>query len=257
MKIGELILAIGNRLPASVTPHLRSDAPVTRAIRPLVDRLVPSKPVEVTVRSGPAQGIQLLIMPKSEKYYWTGTHEPHVQASLADILQPGMTFWDVGSHIGFFSLLASRIVGPSGHVHAFEPMNETRKRLEAGVALNDVSNVDIHAVALSDSDGSAVLHTGRSSLTWSLIGEVGRPDGQDVATRTLDSMAKISVPPNLIKVDAEGAELEVLKGGRRLLSQHHPLLIVEFSNDELVEIAKVDFPNYDFTLLGHRHWLMR
>lgn len=256
MRIGELILAIGNRLPASVSTHLRADAPVTRAIRPLVDRFVPSRPTQVTVRSGPAQGIELLIIPKSEKYYWTGTHEPHVQASLTKILTPGMTFWDVGSHIGFFSLLGSQLVGISGHVHAFEPSNETRNRLNASIELNAAENITVHALAMSNAEGHAQLHTGKSSLTASLIGEKSHDDADNVVTATLDSVSTTIAQPDLIKVDAEGAELDVLKGGRKLLADHHPQLIVEFSNDELVGLAKAEFPNYDFELLGQRHWLM-
>src|SRR6202165_5788560 len=110
------IVELANRLPSFIATPLRDNERAKRALRPLLNRLLPSRPPCVVVRSGPADGMRLLIYPKNEKYYWTGWHERPVQEALQRLLRPGMTFWDVGAHIGFFSCLAGRLVGTDGRV---------------------------------------------------------------------------------------------------------------------------------------------
>ena len=111
MALSDGMIAVLNMIPGSLAARFRNGALVTRALRPLVNRLLPGRAAWIVVRSGPARGLRLLIEPKTEKFYWTGAHEVAVQQTIADLLKPGMTFWDVGAHIGFFSLLASRRVG--------------------------------------------------------------------------------------------------------------------------------------------------
>lgn len=174
IKIAEKLVAFMNAIPQPVAVHLRTDALAMRLLRPLINRLVPTGPTWVVVRSGPARGLQLLINPRSEKFYWTGTHEVAVQQAIAEILKPRMTFWDSGAHIGFFSLLASRCVGAAGSVHAFEPLPENGQRLLGCIERNGLKNITVHERALSGTGGEAVLHAYGSSLVWTLVPERGQ-----------------------------------------------------------------------------------
>src|SRR5207253_1278970 len=88
--------------------------------------------------------------------------------------------------------------------------------------------------ALAAISGSAVLHAHSSTLMWTLIDDLGQGEGQLVSGHTLDDAAQSVPPPHLIKVDVEGAELEVLRGGATFLARQKPTLIVEFSNPELL-----------------------
>ena len=257
MAIADKVTAILNALPGPIAASLRSDALLTRALRPLVNRLVPPRPTWIVIRSGPARGLHLLIDPKTEKYYWTGTHEVAVQQAISSSLKPGMTFWDIGAHIGFLTLLASRCVGDPGHVHAFEPMEQNRARLLAAIPRNGCKNITVHAFALASTSGDAVLHAHESSLMWTLVRERGRPAGRAVRCRTLDELAGSLPLPDLIKIDVEGAEVEVLRGGSRLLGTERPTLIVEFSNDTLLAQAQEFLPFYTFERLAPRHWRAR
>ena len=164
-----------------------------------------------------------------------------------------MTFWDVGAHVGFFTILGSRLVGERGRVRAFEPVGDNRARLAAAVEENGCGTVTIHALALSWKRGEAVLHAHESSAMWSLAGEGS--EGVTVRCETLDSLGQPA--PDLIKVDAEGVELDVLRGGRELLSGVQPLLLVEFTTPALVEEARKLLPGYRFELLEGNHWLLR
>jgi FkbM family methyltransferase len=221
-------------------------------VRPLVNRLAPAGPAWVTVRSGPAQGITLLIDARTEKFLWTGLHEPAVQHAMTRLLRPGMTFWDVGAHVGFFTVLGARLVGDQGHVHAFEPVVANRARLSAAIEKNGCGNVTIHDLALSSAPGEAVLHAHESSAMWSLAG-----DGEDGVTVRCETLDSLGLPrPDLVKIDAEGVELEVLRGGGELLSTARPALLVEFTIEALVEEARGLLPGYAFEHLDGNHWLL-
>lgn len=250
-----LLLRLMNVVPAPVARSFHSHAALSRVIRPLVNRLVPRDPVPVTVRSGPAAGLRLLIYPRAEKYYWTGTHEPQVQEALAAVLRPGMVFWDVGAHIGYFSLLASRLVGTTGRVHAFEPMDRNRERLMASVRLNGARNITVHDVGLTAAPGTYRLYSHRSTTMWTLVPERGEGEGLVIECRTLDQMLDVLDTPDLVKIDAEGAELDVLRGGSRLMASARPAVIIELSGDEQLAEARALLPGYGFERLTRRHWL--
>ncbi|HSF31081.1 MAG TPA: FkbM family methyltransferase [Candidatus Tectomicrobia bacterium] len=228
-----------------------------RLLRLLINRLVPSDPTWVVVRSGAASGLQLLIDPKQEKFYWTGTHETAVQLAIVHTLKPGMTFWDIGAHIGFFSLLASRCVGDSGHIHAFEPLPPNRQRLLAAIDKNGSTNITVHDMALAATHGEALFYAHGSSLMWTLVPGRGEREGMTVPCCTLDEMAQSLPLPNLIKIDAEGAEVDILRSGTQFLAAQRPMLIVEFSNNELLLEAQTLLPSCTFERIAARHWLMR
>jgi FkbM family methyltransferase len=231
------------------------DRPLGRLLRPVANRVLPAAPRSVRVLSGVGCGIRLVIEPRAEKFYWTGAHEPAVQQQLVRLLRPGSTFWDVGAHIGFFSLIASRIVGHEGRVHAFEPLPENIARLERSLALNEGSaNVAIHPWAVADVVGEVPLYPDVSSLMGGLIGG----PGVSIVVRgvTLDALANDLGLPDLIKVDVEGAESRVLAGGKQLLAQHSVPLIMEFLASAALEDARVRLPDHRFSPLDNTNWLV-
>jgi FkbM family methyltransferase len=235
---------------------LSSGSLLVRCLRPVVNRVLPDATIPVTVLSGGARGCRLVIKAREEKFYWTGVHEPHVQRAIERLVRPGQTFWDVGSHIGFFAVIASRAVGSSGHVRCFEPMDASRVRLHRTVCLNGLTNVEICDVAVSRESGDAVLHPHRLSPMWSLAAAGDGLGGVSVRVRSLDDLAAEARTPDVIKVDVEGAELEVLRGGAQLLRHARPTLLVEFSDQQLLSTARAEFSHYGFEHLGANHWLM-
>ena len=221
-----------------------------------MNRLLPRNVVPVVVRSGPAAGVKLLIDPQTEKFFWTGAHELPVQTALQRLLRPGATFWDVGAHAGFFTLLAARIVGRTGNVEAFEPMPGNRRRLAIAVELNGATNVRVHDCAVSDRAGDATLYGSSASVTWSLVAESGASDAVSVATRTLDSLAQSLPPPDVLKVDAEGSELAVLRGGVELLQERRPAILLEADEQGIADV-RAALPAYASERLDATHWLLR
>jgi FkbM family methyltransferase len=244
-------------VPAPVAGRFTSTGRAARLVRPLVNLLLTSDARPITVRSGPAKGIKLVINPRREKYYWTGTYERRVQEQIALLLRPGNTFWDVGAHIGFFTLLAARVVGESGLVQAFEPFHANRARLLGALELNHARNVALHDCALAAESCDRMLFAHEASSMWTLVPERGEQRRIRVDCRTLDELEGELGPPDLIKIDVEGAEIDVLRGGSRLLTERKPPLIVEFSDDSVRRDAqKLLNGGYKFASAGSRHWVL-
>jgi len=232
MTVRSIVVRLIDRLPASVAARLRSESMVSSLLRPIVNRLLPAGPSVVEVRSGLGAGIRLEILPRSEKYYWLGTDEPQVLQEIAMRLRPGATYWDVGAHIGYLVAVASRLVGPTGTVVAFEPNPEVVRRLWRTIELNDLRNVTVREVALSDRVGHAEFFLSEPFVLGSLIpGPSGTPTLL-VPTSTIDEELKTLAFPDLVKIDVEGGENSVLAGATALLENHRPELIVEVLTPE-------------------------
>jgi FkbM family methyltransferase len=186
--------------------------------------------------------------------YLTGDAEPEVQEALAELIEPGQTVYDVGANIGFFTILCSRLVGPTGKVYAFEPIPENLVTLRHNIALNNLTNVVVVEQALSASTGTAEMFVSPWSAFHSLNvdgaskRENHGPDGGQITveTITLDEFVQgdgVSAP-DLIKLDVEGAELLVVAGMHETLRTVQPLLLVEVhdTNDEYAEfVDSIDY----------------
>jgi hypothetical protein len=95
----------------------------------------------------------------------SGVWEPHITAAFRELLASGDVCVDVGAHIGYFSLLASRLVGPHGHVYALEPAPATYAALRSNLELNGVTNVTALRVAAGDREREGLLHEDRPGNT--------------------------------------------------------------------------------------------
>jgi FkbM family methyltransferase len=123
-----------------------------------------------------------------------------------------MTVADVGANKGDFTLLAAQLVGPSGRVIAVEPGPENLQWLERSVDVSGYRNVECVEAALGEEPGTAPLHLGEFS-GWHTMLTGGTGATVDVTVRTLDSLG----PLNAVKIDVEGFEEQVLRGGAATL----------------------------------------
>ena len=170
---------------------------------------------------------------RSNAGYLLGTSEPDVQRALANIVRPGVTFYDVGSNVGFHAMLVARLVGPSGHVICFEPFPENANQIEYNACLNGFTNVRVRREALGNHDGSGRFLTSEEP-TWGKLESAGREPSRmsgelQVAVRSLDSVVgETALPvPDVIKIDVEGGEVDVLSGAARILHEYRPILLIE------------------------------
>lgn len=183
-----------------------------------------------------------------------------VENFLVQFLQEGNVCIDVGANVGFYTLLSSALVGESGKVYAFEPTPRTFAILSQNSA--DRKNVTRVNVALMDTEGKRDLidyGTLKSGLNSVLSNSGFSEEVQDgiestvlsIEATTLDSYClNHHIQPTFIKIDTEGAEEMVLKGGRKTLATHHPVLIIEVQRktpqDVIALLTALGYQAYQF-----------
>lgn len=159
-----------------------------------------------------------------------GCYELTKHEAFRNFLRPGTTFIDVGCNKGDFALLGSRLVGPQGHVLAFEPHPENCQWVRKSIAKNAYQNIDLFQMALSDVNGKAQLYIGLKSGFHTLVpGQPYRTEGFiEVETRRLDDFLEeihFTRPIGAIKIDVEGADMQVLRGAQKTISGNPGIVI--------------------------------
>ena len=169
------------------------------------------------------RGIAKLVFAFREGY------EPET-AYLDKILSAGQVFVDVGANFGIYTLPASKIVGETGRVLAFEPSAQSFPLLANNIALNGLTNVRAFPVALAQKKGRAWLHRGPNPSLNSLGKDPSwKEDGEEIATESLDQVLhQVGIDRvDVIKMDVQGAEELVLRGASNVLTSVHPVIIFE------------------------------
>ena len=185
----------------------------------------------VRIAQGVAAGL-VLSPGRSNPAYALGVNELPVQAAFAVALGPGAVLYDVGANIGFLSLVAATLVGGAGRVYAFEPAPANIAVLRANVERNALSQVTIVESAVAEAPGRMSLQLDRYAGGHVLAnaGAVLNPQGQvEVDVISLDDFARQAGvrSPDLVKIDVEGAEMQVIAGMSELLRTVRPLVLFE------------------------------
>lgn len=224
-------------------------APV-RSVAVKVANLVGSRTgLNIPVRARTFWGASMRVrLPEavSNQLFCCGLFEPSMTAFLLAVLRPGQSFVDVGSHYGYFTLLAARLVGAGGRVDAFEPTPSTFAMLEGNV--RSMPNVVPNQVAVwSEASQLNVVDLGTrlgayNSVFAPRLG--GAPAGQKgtpirVQAVSLDAYcAARQVKPDFVKIDAESAEHRILQGMERLLAEDRPFVSVEVGDFDLPGVPR-------------------
>ena len=153
---------------------------------------------------------------------YLGAYEREETALVRRWLRPGMTFLDVGANLGYFTLLASRLVGPTGRVIACEPSPGLHAALVATLRDNALP-ATVHQLGLGDVDGEVTLYETPEShhnLTPSMLPSSDAASAVSVPVRRLDDCLDAwNVPKvDLLKIDVEGYEPRVFAGAERSLA---------------------------------------
>lgn len=167
-----------------------------------------------------------------------GTFDPEVEAVLTRLAGPGVTCLDIGANLGFHTLVMAR-AGAS--VHAFEAFPYNHSLLERNVAENRVGHlVRTHQVGCASAPGTGrVLMEERSinlGSTFVLEGDDAAPDGhlaQRIDLARVDDLVPASETVDLVKIDVEGAELDVFRGMPRILERDRPVIVMELNSMSL------------------------
>ncbi len=250
---------------------LRYSSPLARLRRlPIVGpclswagaRIVPRDSlVWVQVQRGAAAGVWLRLNPRTGGDTLEGSGEVEVQHALQKYVVPGMTFYDVGANIGFFSMLAAQLVGPNGRVTAFEADPEIVARLREHAARNQFSWVRVEGKAVWSEPRTVLFARADPAVSPDRgLGHIVDAAGKDtieIEAVSLDDYARTSPMPDFIKCDVEGAEVEVFRGAQRVLAEKRPLILCEMHGEENRRILRDEFSRFGYVSkdCGERHIL--
>ena len=209
--------------------QIPGDSLLGRVIR-LPFKLIPKNAV-VRILRGPARG-KRWIADSTTRGFWLGYWELDNQWRFASRLHDGDVVYDVGAHVGLYTLLSSPRVGEAGRVYAFEPLPRNLVYLRKHIELNCLTNCSVIEAAVSDSSGSRHF----DPTAHDSAGHFSENGPLTVGTIALDDFVGIGNgwrPPKFIKINAEGAELEVLRGARGVIARYSPVLFLSTHSEEL------------------------
>lgn len=171
---------------------------------------------------------------------WVGRHylqhgssfDPAELEFMRTALKPGATAIDVGANVGVYAITAALRVGAGGRVIAVEADAEYLPRLRAGLERNGLENTELIAAAAGEADGEVELTIaadGAFSSVKPLVAYAASGATRRVRQRRLDSIWDEAGQPDVafVKIDVEGAEVDVIAGAERLLRRCSPALVVE------------------------------
>jgi FkbM family methyltransferase len=196
-------------------------------MRRFVNSLFPSES-QIFQLAAPLEGHKMRLEWRSSKAFVFGTYEREVISALQRIVKPGWTVFDIGAHIGYFTLLLAKLVGPQGKVVAFEPFLENFRALGENIRLNNKQNVVIEQCAVAATSGMLSLRSNDTNqLTYTASLVHGQPICEVKVVSLDDYVATQLEGINFVIMDVEGAETDVLKGMQSILQRDSPTLLIE------------------------------
>jgi FkbM family methyltransferase len=190
-----------------------------------------------------------------QRQMWAGVYEPHVRECLDALLKPGDVYIDVGAHIGFHAATAAYRVGAEGRVFAFEADPAVHGRLARNLAQFPWAQA-VHGAVW---EHSGTLAFERSSFeqesgwgTLCNVRDLGKGEHVNVRAVSLDDWCRETqiVRVDVMKIDAEGSELAVLRGAQRMLDRFHPAIVLEINGILLEQTGTSATKIVDFLMAG-------
>jgi FkbM family methyltransferase len=192
----------------------------------------------VTIKHGEAAGYRWRRHHRYVNGYWIGQYELPLQGVLKRELKAGQTFFDVGANAGFFTLVAAKLVGPAGKCIAFDPAPANIESVREQIELNALAHVTPVQQAVGDQVGQSTFSFAGAG---SASGHLGHGDSSEeqivVHVTTLDDAVDQFGPPDLVKMDIEGAETIALPAAKRTLAEIRPTWLIELHGPREWEVV--------------------
>ncbi len=213
-------------------------------------RLIPQDAV-MPIIQGRLRG-KKWVVGAGEHGYWLGSYEYPKRRMFEKTVFPGAVVYDIGANAGYFSLLAAELAGAKGLVFAFEPLPRNIEFIKRHITLNQMNNIQVIEAAVSDQIGEAYFDLGASTA----MGHLARSGELIVKSITLDGLLDEGklLPPDIIKLDVEGAEFLALSGAQKLVEIYRPIIFMDTHQRE-AHHASVRFlqdRGYEFVILDDK-----
>lgn len=211
-------------------------------------KLIPAKTV-LPILQGKLKG-KKWIKGSSINGCWLGTYEFNKQILFEKYVNPGMVVYDIGANAGFYTLLSAILTGSNGKVFAFEPVPQNIFYIKKHLGLNKITNTVVVEKAVSEK-------TSKLKFDLSSNPSMGHfsEDGEfEVETISLDEFTKQgNPPPDLIKMDIEGAEFDALNGAQEILKTKKPIIFLATHGNEVKKncLELLQKMNYKIEIIGN------
>jgi FkbM family methyltransferase len=192
-------------------------------------KLIPATAV-VPILQGPLRG-KKWIAGSSTNGCWIGSFEYEKQQAFKREIAAGDIVYDLGANVGFYSLLASVLTGEKGHVYCFEPLARNIAFLKRHIEMNRIQNCTILEAATAEVDGYAHFDPSPEP-SMAHLSEHGEKTVRTVRVDTLVESGEIR-PPNVMKIDIEGAESAALQGAAQTIERHRPTIFLSTHGPEV------------------------
>lgn len=208
--------------------------------------LIPRNAV-LPIVQGPNKGLRF-IKGSGVNGYWLGSYEYQKQKLMAEYIKDGMVCYDIGAHVGFYTLLFSRFTGRNGAVFSFEPDPLNLAYLLKHIELNRIINTKIFHCGVWNKSGIKGFNLNSSESSFV------KTDGKElyIPVFKIDELVsrQYITPPDIVKIDVEGSELEVLEGMEEQLRNRRPIIFVASDSIEKREAIFLFLQNLDYKILN-------
>lgn len=186
------------------------------------------KQMKMPIMQGTLSG-KKWIVGSSNHGCWLGSYEIAKQRLFSVTVASGSVVYDIGGHVGFYTLLASVRVGTKGRVFVFEPLPRNLHYLHQHLSINRIENATVIEAAVSNKIGAMRFAEGSSSTEGSLNSN-GHLNVKVVSLDDLHSRGELPLP-DVMKIDIEGGEYLALRGAERMITESHPAIFLATHGD--------------------------
>lgn len=228
----KILRASVNYMPYGIRHWVKHIPGVAGLQRRLVSQILAGDPFVHTINGGPAAGLRIEVNLPRDKAIWAGTYEPEFTAAIVGGVKVGDVCYDIGGYRGYMA--GAMALAGASRVFVFEPLPANLQALQRLRTLNPQLPIEIEPFAVGDINGSMRLKVMPDASMGKLVTssfQAGAPFETeiDVAIRRLESLvtSREIPPPHIIKIDVEGAEMDVLCGAADVLRVSRPRIFLE------------------------------
>ncbi len=227
------VLSLINRLGARLPKRLQRAIVDFPGVLALLGKLSSGVKEEVISPEGYAIEINPLFHSNLTKHGGLEYYESDMRQVITRLTEPGFTAYDIGANVGIFSFLFLSLVGPRGHVYAFEPEPNNNECLSRSIEKAGTRNIMLDRRAIGDKVDDAMFDRRGGAFSGRLVSKNEKYNPTDniieVRSTTLDTLVNDEnfLPPDIMKIDVEGNEALVLFGMTAILRDHSPIIVCE------------------------------
>ena len=220
---------------------LRKNRLVKQVIRPLVKRTLALFFGARGIKINLARRYPVRLHPDFyfSGYESFGERHNHGYSACIEACRPCKTFLDIGGHVGLYTLPIAKLLGAQGKVFVFEPGMRNYRYLKYHLEINNLKNVELLSVAFGEQEGQMLFFENKADFSGlnSCVTPLKNPDQFDersIEVTTLDRFCdRFKIVPDIMKIDVEGAELAVLRGGANSLKKYSPQIFLSVHPEHL------------------------